>query len=49
MINILRRGQPSVQAISIQAGWRPEPDIVWIDLLRPTRDEELAVEAALFR
>ncbi|WP_397400533.1 magnesium transporter CorA family protein [Phenylobacterium sp.] len=47
MINVLRRGQTSVQAISIQAGWRPEPDIVWIDLFRPNRDEELAVEAAL--
>jgi magnesium transporter len=47
MINILRRGQASVQAISIGPGWRPDPDTVWIDLLKPTRDEELAVEAAL--
>ena len=47
MINILRRGDSSVQAVAIGPGWRPEPDVLWIDLLRPSREEELAVEAAL--
>lgn len=28
-------------------GWRPEADVVWIDLCDPTREEELLVEAAL--
>ncbi|MFN3352148.1 MAG: magnesium transporter CorA family protein [Brevundimonas sp.] len=28
-------------------GWRPEADVVWIDLFQPSREEELIVEAAL--
>lgn len=47
MLNVLRRGQGCVQAISIGPDWRPDPDVMWIDLLNPTREEELAVEAAL--
>ena len=47
MLNVLRRGHPSVQTEIIGAGWRPDPDVIWIDLLRPTREEELAVEQAL--
>jgi magnesium transporter len=47
MLNVLRRGHRATQVEAAGAGWRPAPDVVWIDLLRPTREEELAVEAAL--
>lgn len=47
MHNVLRRGTSAFQVETPGAGWRPGPDVVWIDLLRPTREEELAVEAAL--
>ncbi len=47
MLNILRRGQRAAQAEPVGEGWRPDPDVLWLDLLKPTRDEELAVEAAL--
>jgi len=47
MLNILTRGVRRFQSVTPEQGWRPEADVVWIDLLRPTREEELAVEAAL--
>jgi len=47
MLNILRRGQAVCQTESVGPGWTPGDDVVWIDLVKPTRDEELAVEAAL--
>lgn len=47
MLNVLRRGQRATQVEQAGKGWRPAPDVVWIDLLQPTREEELAVEAAL--
>jgi magnesium transporter len=47
MINILRRGGGGVQTIAAGPGWTPDPEIIWIDLVKPTREEELAVEAAL--
>ncbi len=47
MLNVIRRGVRCFEAVTPQAGWRPDPDVVWIDLLNPTREEELAVEAAL--
>lgn len=47
MLNVLRRGVRCFQLEAPVAGWRPDPDVVWIDLLNPTREEELAVEAAL--
>lgn len=47
MLNVLRRGESLVQSVSVGPGWRPEPDVLWIDLIKPTREEELAVEAAL--
>ncbi len=47
MLNVLRRGQDGIQALVVAEGWRPDPDVVWIDLVDPTREEELAVEAAL--
>src|SRR5690348_4359651 len=47
MLNVLRRGQSAFSTEAVAAGWQPDPDIIWIDLLKPTREEELAVEAAL--
>ena len=47
MLNVLRRGHAAFQQESAGAGWRPADDVIWIDLLKPSREEELAVEAAL--
>jgi len=47
MLNVLRRGRRAFQTEPAGPGWQPDPDVVWIDLIRPTREEELAVEAAL--
>lgn len=47
MLNILRRGHAAFQQESVQPGWRPDEDVIWIDLLAPSREEELAVESAL--
>jgi len=47
MLNVLRRGQSAFQTETPGPGWQPDPGVVWIDLLKPTREEELAVEAAL--
>jgi magnesium transporter len=47
MLRVLRRSERKVQVEASAAGWSPGPDVVWIDLVKPTRDEELAVEAAL--
>ena len=47
MFNVLRRGQSAFQTEAPGPGWRPDASVVWIDLLRPTREEEVAVEAAL--
>jgi len=47
MLNLLRRGAQAIEASSPAAGWTPPADTVWLDLMRPTREEELAVETAL--
>jgi magnesium transporter len=47
MLNVLRRGHAAFQTETPGPGWRPGDDVIWIDLLKPTREEELAVEAAL--
>ena len=47
MLNVLRRGHAAFQVETPGPGWRPGEDVLWIDLLQPTREEELAVEAAL--
>jgi magnesium transporter len=47
MLNLLRRDVRCFQTEVPGEGWRPGPDIVWIDLLCPTREEEVAVETAL--
>lgn len=47
MLNVLRRSESAFLIETPGPGWRPAPTTVWIDLLRPTREEEVAVEAAL--
>jgi magnesium transporter len=47
MLNLLRRGAPGFELQSPAPGWRPPEDTIWLDLLSPTREEELAVEAAM--
>ncbi len=47
MLNLLRRGAPGFDLQPPSVGWRPPEDAIWLDLLNPTREEELAVEASL--
>ncbi|WP_068879390.1 magnesium transporter CorA family protein [Phenylobacterium sp. CCH12-B4] len=47
MLKTLRRGHRAPQPEDAGPDWRPAEDLVWIDLLKPTKAEELAVEAAL--
>jgi magnesium transporter len=47
MLNLLKRGANQFDITTAGQGWRPDDDVIWIDLLNPSRDEELAVEAAL--
>jgi magnesium transporter len=47
MLTVLRREANRPEAVSPQAGWKPPKDALWVDLLSPSREEELAVEAAL--
>src|SRR4051812_18200952 len=47
MLNVLRRGVRCFEPQAATSGWRPADDVIWIDLLNPSREEELAVEAAL--
>ena len=48
MLNLLRRGASAFETLAAApAGWTLPADTIWIDLLSPTREEELAVEQAL--
>ncbi|HEV7386119.1 MAG TPA: magnesium transporter CorA family protein [Phenylobacterium sp.] len=47
MLRLLRRGAAGPETVTPANGWRPPEDALWLDLLSPTREEELAVEAAL--
>lgn len=47
MIRIHRRGEAQCRSVEATQVGRLDPDVLWIDLVAPTRDEELAVEAAL--
>jgi len=48
MIRLLRAGHPEFDAVDVSApGWKLPAVTVWIDLVDPTRTEELAVEKAL--
>jgi magnesium transporter len=46
MLNILRRTVCGFVTEAPTPRWRPPEDAVWIDLVLPTREEELAVEEA---
>ena len=47
MLRLLRREAAGLETVSPSEGWRPPEDALWLDLLSPTRGEELVVEAAL--
>jgi magnesium transporter len=47
MLQVLRRGAAGLETASPQDGWRPPADALWLDLVAPSREEELMVEAAL--
>jgi magnesium transporter len=47
MLNLLRRGAQAFETLSPEAGWKPPDDAIWLDLVSPSRDEEVAVEEAL--
>jgi magnesium transporter len=47
MLKLLRRGVPGQETVTPSNGWRPPQDALWLDLISPLREEELAVEAAL--
>jgi magnesium transporter len=46
MLNLLRRATRGFVAETLSDDWRPPEDVIWIDLVSPTREEELAVERA---
>src|SRR5581483_8671257 len=45
--HLLRRGAQALEVPALGPGWTPPADTVWLDLVSPTRDEEVAVERAL--
>ncbi len=47
MLMILRRGGRALETIAVTPSWRAPDDAVWIELVEPTREEELAVEASI--
>ena len=47
MLKVLRRGVGSFETPEPADGWTLPEDAVWIELVEPTRAEELAVEKAL--
>ena len=47
MLNVLRRGSHGFEKPAPAPGWAPPEDAIWIDLVAPTREEEVAVEQAL--
>ena len=47
MLNILRRGASAPETVTPREGWTLPDDAVWLDLIKPTRAEELAVEKVI--
>lgn len=47
MLRLLRRHQARLEPVEAERGWALPPDTVWLDMINPSRDEELAVEAAM--
>lgn len=47
MLRVFRRGANAFEQLACAPGWTLAPDAVWLDLVNPTREEELAVERSL--
>ena len=47
MLRILRHGAPGFEAGGLSPDWRVPGDAVWIELVDPTRAEEVAVEQSI--
>lgn len=47
MLKLLRTGASALETVKAGPKWRLPDDAIWIELINPTRDEELCVEAAL--
>ncbi|MFN7281643.1 MAG: hypothetical protein ACK5TJ_02530 [Brevundimonas sp.] len=48
MIRIYRSGCAACEGVEIDVeGWTLPPDTLWIDLIEPTREEDVAIENAL--
>lgn len=47
MLLILRRDGATIETVQVTPGWRLPADAVWVELVDPTREEELAIEASI--
>jgi magnesium transporter len=47
MLRVLRHGAPGFDLVVLSADWRLPDDAVWIELVDPTRAEEVAVEKSI--
>lgn len=47
MIRLYRAGTTRAEPTDVGPGWTLAPDVLWIDLVRPSREEETAIERAL--
>lgn len=47
MLKVLRQGTSRFQTPKVGKSWRLPQDAVWVELVEPSREEELAVEKAL--
>ena len=47
MLRVLRHGAPGFEAGGLSPDWRVPADAVWIELVDPTRAEEVAVEQSI--
>jgi magnesium transporter len=47
MLRVLRHGAPGFDLVALDADWRLPADAVWIELVDPTRAEEVAVEKSI--
>jgi magnesium transporter len=47
MLQVLRKGAGAFEPVTTAESWQLPQDALWIDLLSPSRDEELAVERAI--
>jgi len=47
MLRVLRHGAPGFDHVALSADWRLPADAVWIELVNPSRAEEVAVEKSI--